>query len=270
MQMKMKLSASSTVMKLLIYGLILGNLSCNSSSGSDPQPTATVCGRLEWSNTLGDKGYFTGTAGSRRFDLVAAESDGQLISFQHDPSGHIRNTNPDFSFTYDGDNVYSIESPTNGGTFIFDKQERLSRFNVSTNDGKDADQSSATYTYDGNDDPVTIKVHDTSQNLSTGKTSSGDTEITADYLTDKPAFYQLVPEMTLFTPNFAYIFYTSKHLINKWQIHITGVDEDGKAISPINFTQQYTYTYDNDGRVATMVHTGNSKNTFTFVYSECK
>lgn len=270
--MKTKVSVSQTATTLFLYGLILGSLSCTSSSSSDPQPATSTCGRLEWSNTLGNKGYFTGLVGSRRFDLVAAELDGQFISFQHDPLGHIRNSNPDFTFTYDSDNIYSIETPTDGGkgTFFFDKQERLSSISLSTNDGKSADKLSASYTYDTNDDPVTIKIHHTSTNLSNGKTASGDSEITGDYLTDKPAFYQLVPEMTPFTPNFAYFFYTSKHLINKWQIHTTAVDEDGKAIPTINFTQQYTYTFDTDGRLATMVHTGNSKNNFKFTYSECK
>lgn len=61
----------------------------------------------------------------------------------------------------------------------------------------------------------------------------------------------------------------SKHLINKWQIKINGKDEIGVALKEINFTQQYTYTYDANGKVATMVHTGNSKNIFTFAYTEC-
>ena len=59
------------------------------------------------------------------------------------------------------------------------------------------------------------------------------------------------------------------HLINKWVINITGTDTDGAAIHPINFTQQYTYTYNTDGRVATMVHTGNSNNIYAFTYSGC-
>jgi hypothetical protein len=52
-------------------------------------------------------------------------------------------------------------------------------------------------------------------------------------------------------------------------IKINGTDEDGMAIPEINFTQQYTYTYNTDGFVATMVHTGNSNNKYTFTYSDC-
>lgn len=79
----------------------------------------------------------------------------------------------------------------------------------------------------------------------------------------------MVAEATPYSIYYAYVFYLSKHLINKWVIKINGTDEQGVAIPQMNFTQQYTYTYDDNGNVATMVHTGNSKNVYTFSYSGC-
>jgi YD repeat-containing protein len=163
--------------------------------------------------------------------------------------------------------VVSDGTATGSGTFTFDTKGHLTNTVLSSSDDQGTTTATYTYTYDTNDDPVKI-IGDATSTDNTG-TSKAHYDITADYLTDKLIFFPLTPEITPFTIYFAYTFYSSMHLINKWVINITGTDTDGTALHPINFTQQYTYTYDTDGRVATMVHTGNSKNIYTFTYSGC-
>lgn len=181
----------------------------------------------------------------------------------------ILNDQPGWTFTYDAGKIVKIVrgDATGTGTFTFDTNSHLTKTEINSTDDTGTLNLTFTYTYDVNDDPVKITGHAVS--ISSSGTSTGDYDITAEYLTDKSNFLPLVPEIAPFSVYYAYTFYLSRHLINKWVIRINGTTDQGAAIPTINFTQQYTYTYDTNGNVATMVHTGNSKNIYTFTYSGC-
>jgi hypothetical protein len=118
-----------------------------------------------------------------------------------------------------------------------------------------------TYNADGD----CIKVEGTAESAD----SSDKETITIEYLTDKlnpfptrPEFveigllYQLSPAP-----------FSHKHLISKINRTWTVTTKNGS--NTFNFVQSYTYTYDDKGRVKTMVHTGNPQNTYTFTYAQC-
>jgi hypothetical protein len=181
----------------------------------------------------------------------------------------ILNDQPGWTFTYDAEKLVKlvVGDATGTITYTFDTNGHLTKTDIEGSDENGTTSLKYNYTYDVNDDPVKIVAHAIS--TSSSGTSTADYDITADYLTDKSNFLPLVPEATPFSIYYAYSFYLSKHLINKWVIKINGTDEQGAAIPQMNFTQQYTYTFDDNGNVATMVHTGNSKNVYTFTYSGC-
>ena len=192
------------------------------------------------------------------------------MTFNRDGSGHLINGSG-FTYTYSQDQLVKIVSSditANGsGTFTFDNKSHLTSAIITSKDATETLSLTWTYIYDTNDDPV--KISGDAISTDNSGTTTAHYDITADYLTDKLIFLPLTPEITPFTIFFAYTFYSSKHLINKWVLKIDGKDTDGTVIPTINFTQQYTYTYNTDGRLATMVHTGNSKNIYTFKYSGC-
>lgn len=249
--------------------------SCSKNNSSSTKTAVHYCGDLDWKNTIGLSGYFTGVLDARGvLAIVAAdikEQDGtdKFIALHRDATNHILNDNPNLTFTYNQDNLVKIVMGDATGTitFTFDANSHLTNTDIESTEQSGNLSLKYTYTYDKNDDPVKITGHA----ISTGSsgTSTADYDITADYLTDKPNFLPLNPEYAPFTSNFAYGFFLSRHLINKWVIAINGTTDQGVAIPTINFTQQYTYTYNTDGYVSTMVHTGNSKNIYTFTYSNC-
>lgn len=247
-------------------------ISCSKNSDNPTDVNGIFCSTINWSNTLKLSGYFKGELIINKYELTSASiSDNGIaktFTLNRDGSGHLVNQSG-ITFKYDPDNLVNIVSSdgTVTGTFTFDTNSHLTGLVIDNKDNSETSKNTWTYTYDNNDDPVKITGHLVS--TSSSGTTTADYNITADYLTDKPNFISLVPEVAPFTIYFAYNFYLSKHLINKWVINITGKDEDGKDITAINLTLQYTYTYDADGRVATMVHTGNSKNIYTFSYSGC-
>jgi hypothetical protein len=259
---------------VMAAGFISLVFSC-SKNNSDPAKVANkYCTEIDWSNSIGVSGYFKGALANAIFGLTSESiTDNGIsknITFNRDASGHLINGSG-FTYTYNQDQLVKIVASdgtaTGSGTFTFDTKGHLTNTVVKSSDDQGTTTVTYTYTYDTNDDPVKI-IGDATSTDNTG-TSKAHYDITADYLTDKLIFFPLTPEITPFTIYFAYTFYSSMHLINKWVINITGTDTDGAALHPINFTQQYTYTYNTDGRMATMVHTGNSNNIYTFTYSGC-
>jgi hypothetical protein len=259
------------IMAVILVGLVF---SCTKNN-NDPTNTASkFCGTIDWKNTIGLSGYFTGAMNLSHYNLVAADfTDHGIDNFVafHRTNGtnKILNDQSGWAFTYDQDNLIKIVrgDATGTVTFLFDSKSHLTSTDIESSDETGTLSLKFSYTYDVNDDPVKIVGHA----ISTGSsgTSTGDYDITATYLTDKPNFLPLVPEIAPFSIYYAYSFYLSRHLIDKWQIRINGTTDQGAAIPQINFTQQYTYTFDTNGYVATMVHTGNSKNIYTFTYSGC-
>lgn len=244
-------------------------ISCSKNS-NDPSKTALkICESIDWTSTLGFSGYFKGALEKSTFGLTSVNfkdnSKNTTLVFNRDGSGHIISDNLGNTYTYDKDNLVKIETGNATGkiTFTFDTSSHLTQTHVQNSDNTGTSELILNYTYDSNGDPVKIIGHGVT--ISNGETSVGDYDITADYLTDKTNFLSLIPEIAPFTPYFAYSWYLSQHLINKWQIKIT-ITAGGKVVTS-NVTQQYTYTYDSDGRVATMFHSANNK--FTFTYSGC-
>lgn len=250
--------------------------SCSKNTDTPTDITNHYCGTIDWKNTIGLSGYFTGAITAGQYDLVAVSTTEDGTDTFHafhrtNNSSVILNDQPGWTFTYDAGKLIKLVvadgTGTGSGTFTFDTNSHLTNTDVENTDETGTSSLKYTYTYDINDDPVKINGHLVS--TSSSGTTTADYDITADYLTDKLNFLPLVPEIVPFSVYYAYGFCLSKHLINKWVIKINGTTEQGVAIPTINFTQQYTYTYDANGNVATMVHTGNSKNIFTFTYSGC-
>ena len=262
--------------KKMILALVFVVLvfACSKTNNNPTSATAKFCATINWSNTVGTSGNFKAALLNGSYGLTSASvTDGgttKTITFNRDASGHLINGSG-FAYTYDKDKLVKIVSSdmtaTGSGIFTFDTNGHLTNADIEGFDNTGTSSMKYTYTYDSNDDPVKITAH--LESTSSEGTSKADYDITADYLTDKQSFLPLFPEITPFSILYAYGFYLSKHLINKWVIKINGTAEDGTALPTINFTQQYTYTYDADGYVATMVHTGNPNNIYTFTHSDC-
>ena len=248
--------------------------SCSKNTNTPTDVVNHFCNNIIWKNTIGLSGNFFGEMVNNHYDLVAANILENGINTNH-PFNRTNNTNvilndqPGWTFTYDAGNIVklAIGGATGTETFTFDTDGHLTNTDIESSDNTGTLSLKYTYTYDINDDPVKIVAHGIS--TSSSGTTTADYDITADYLTDKVNFIPLVPEITPFSIFYAYSYYLSKHLINKWVIKIDGTTDQGVPIPTINFTQQYTYTYDANGNVATMVHTGNPNNIYTFTYSGC-
>jgi len=247
---------------------------CSKNTDTPTDLANHYCGTIDWTNTIGLSGYFSGAITNGQYDLVAVNSTKNGTDTFHafhrtNNTSVILNDQPGWTFTYDAGKIVKLVTGDATGTitFTFDTNGHLINTDVESSDNTGTLSLKFNYTYDINDDPVKIIGHAIS--TSSSGTSTGDYDITADYLTDKVNFMPLVPEITPFSIYFSYSWFLSRHLINKWVIKINGTTDQGVAIPTINFTQQYTYTYDTSGNVATMVHTGNSKNIYTFTYSGC-
>ncbi|HEY4789267.1 MAG TPA: hypothetical protein VIH57_24625 [Bacteroidales bacterium] len=263
------------ILTLSLLSFVFLAISCTKKNGDQLQnPSSNSCGRIEWYNTLGDSGYFQGAVLDSKFSLVAEDHyDGYTNSFigiHHDANNHIINDHPNYTVTYNQDQIVKIAyaDDTSNLAMNFNDLGQLTTASGTGNNGDNQTTVQITYTYDGNGDPVKIAVHSTE--VSIQGTTVVDFNITGDYLTDNPNFLPDAPEIAPFSAYFAFTVFTSRHLINKWVIHSSGTTADGKAIPDINFTQQYTYTFDSSGKVATMVHTGNSSNIYKFTFSQCQ
>lgn len=256
---------------VFIIVFILTTFACSKNKNDPPNPL-TYCGTINWINQIGMSGYFTGSVTGGNFYLTKTDyNDGteKITEFHRDSKNHILNDQSSiFSVTYVQENITRMVMGSGNSTitFSFDMLTHLTSTQVVNSDISNSTTLTLNYLYDTNGDPVTIMGHGTS--TSSSGTTTSDYTITADYLANRNNFIPPIPEITPFTTYFAYSWFLSKHLINKWQIHITGVLPDGTPFT-LNFTQQYTYTFDTNGRVLTMVHTGNSNNKFTFSYTGC-
>ena len=264
-----------SILLTLAFITLISSCSKGKDDPSSKNGGTQYCGKIEWKNTIGLKGYFDGEVTNNRFYLTTMnlkDDVDKTITFHYDANHHILNDQTGFTFTYDNNDIIKIVMLDKGkkgsATFNFDKKGHSTSTEIENSDDQGSTKLVFTYTYDQNGDPVIIKGH--GEDKSNEGTTISDYLITANYLTDKANFLPPLPEMTPFTVYFAYHWYLSSHLIDKWQIHIAITLENGTKAPPMDFTQQYTYTYDANGRVATMVHTGNSKNIYTFNLSGCK
>jgi hypothetical protein len=243
-------------------------ISCSKVT-DDPNLANNFCGTVKWSNTLGSSGTFTGAIVDDHYNLQSVDFKEDGIGTSHEfhranNTSVILNDQAGWTFTYEAGILVKLVmgDATDLVTYTFDTDSHLTKTEIQSTDEDGSKQLIFNYTYDVNDDPVKIIGHAV-EITSTG-TLTADYDITADYLTDKVNFLPLVPEITPFSIYYAYGYYLSRHLINKWVIKVSGT-----GIQQFTFSQQYTYTYDVNGNVSTMVHTGNSNNIFTFTYSDC-
>jgi hypothetical protein len=242
---------------------------CSKNNDNPSSKTGNFCGSVDWTSTLGLSGYFKGALVSGTFGITSVnitDKNSTTLVINRDANGHITGDNFGDTYTYDQDNLIKIVTGTETGslTFTFDASSHLNQVHLQSTEVSQTTDLTLTYTYDNNGDPVTIS----GQGLITSGdlTTTGYYTITADYLTDKTNFLPLLPEVAPFTATFAYAWFLSQHLINKWEIRVSSISSDG-TFNDNHITQQYKYTYDSDGKVATMSHASN--NTYTFTYSGC-
>jgi hypothetical protein len=239
--------------------------SCSKNNDNPSTKSVKFCGSIDWTSTLGQSGFFKGGLTNAIFGLTSVKLNSTTLVFNRDASGHIMNDNLGNTFTYDKDNLVKIVTGTATGqiTFTFDTNSHLTQTHVQNQDSNGTNELTMNYTYDTNGDPV--KITGLGVLISSSGTTTANYDITADYLTTKDNILPLLPELAPFTPEFAYSWFLSTHLINKWLIKIT-TTAGGQTVTS-NITQQYNYTYDSNSRVATMSHSTN--NIYTFTYSAC-
>jgi hypothetical protein len=259
---------SRRMMMALAFVAIVFSCSKNSN---DPSTASNFCDTVDWKNSLGASGEFSGVVVDGHFNMQSISTTEDAKNTFHafhrtNNTSVILNDQPGWTFTYDAGTLVKLVMGDATGviTFTFDADSHLTQTHVQNSDNTGTSELILNYTYDTNGDPVKIIGH--AVTISNGETSIGDYDITADYLTDKNNFLPLIPVIAPYTPFFAYSWYLSQHLINKWQIKITVTPSSGK-VTTVNVTEQYNYTYDSKGRVATMSHSAN--NTITFTYSGC-
>jgi hypothetical protein len=257
----------------LSVATVIITFSCTKSSDTTTgNNTAKYCGTIAWSN-LDQSGTFTGSTTSGSYRLTDAthtefgvKGDLQL---HYDSNGHLINDVEGVNYTYTQDNLTKIAitnaaTSSNGtGEYDFDSNGHFTTGVMNFTSSGFTGTVNGRWSYDPNEDPVLFTASGT-VNTSDGPVTIS-IAITGDFLTDKTSF---LPFMPLFAPASSYfslVPFLSRHLLNKWDVSI-----EATGVAPINFTIQYTYTYDNNGNIATMVNTGNSKNIYTFTYSDCK
>jgi YD repeat-containing protein len=255
---------------VMLMAFLVMVLSCKKSTENTLGPTQIkYCSSIDWSNTVGQSGTFTGAYVDGKYNLVYSEykdPNGTVGGFplHYDAKDHLISDQPGVTYTYNVDTLTKITvlNGTNGnGSYKFDGKGRLVGGVMNFTSQGMTGTATGTYIYDSDEDPVKFSGTGT---LSTPQGPLNiDLEITGDFLTDKESLLPFQPEFAPASSYFSLIPFTSKHLLNKWDVSYSGGGISTK------FTIQYTYTYDADGNVATMVNTGNSNNKYTFTYSGC-
>lgn len=257
----------------MIVAIVIITFSCTKSN-DNPSGNNGVkyCGSIAWSDQ-DQSGTFTlsNASGSYRLTDATHTENGVTGEYQphYDSNGHLLNDLEGVKYTYTGDNLTKIsvtDAATDGngtGEYDFDNVGHLTAAVMNFTSSGFTGRVNGSYQYDTNDDPVMFTANGT-LNTSDGPVTI-NIVIKGDFLTDKSSLLPNMPILAPATSYFSFIPFTSKHLLNKWIVSINAT-----GIQPINSTIQYTYTYDSNGNIATMVNTGNSSNIYKFTYSNCK
>jgi hypothetical protein len=259
----------------MIFATLIIAFSCTKSKNNTTvSSTVKYCTTINWSNTDGQSGTFTGAAIDGTYALVYSEykENGNVGGFplHYDANNHLISDQPGVVYTYTSANAQGylsqisvdLQNGNGNGTYNFDSNGHLTSGTMNFTSPGFSGTITGTYTYDSNEDPVTFSASGTI-NTPQGP-EDYNLQITGDFLLDKTS---LLPFMPVFAPAssyFSFIPFTSKHLLNKWDVSMKL-----NGVSYINYTIQYTYTYDSNGNIATMVNTGNSNNIYTFTYADC-
>ncbi|QHV97502.1 hypothetical protein [Spirosoma endbachense] len=220
--------------------------------------TNTLCKEVTIKATLLDLNYKFTFDDQLRIVGITVTDDGQTETrtYTYGSDGKLIDPSGDISTDYKNGLLDFVI--LDGALFEFNPAGQLTGARITTDDN---DVLLYSYSYDANGDPVSIKGVITD---SDGHTESDNYVL--DYLADKlnglPWSQQ--PQFAWLSPVFTAVPLTSKHLLNKWVRNWTAA---GKSFT---FTQQYTYTFDAQGRTTQFVHTGNPKNFFTITYAQCQ
>lgn len=257
----------------LVLMLIPLAISCKKSSNKPDDITNTsACEHIGWSNTLNNSGYFEGGVVNGNYYPLwinyEENGSGGGLPFHYDPNNHIINDQPGITYTYTDDNLTRIVvAGSNGaGNYNFDASGQFVNGTVTLSSIQGLGTVNIVYTYDNNQDPVKVSAKGTID--SQQGPVNVDLEATGDFLQDKPAFLPFSPLVAPFSGYFSLIPFLSRHLINKWTFTLTET-LGGTQVLNSGSTQEFSYTFDSDGNVTTMVTSVNPNNTYTFGYSAC-
>ena len=253
---------------LISVAFIIIVFACTKSKNNRTAITAVkYCGSINWSNTDGQSGTFTGSALNGSYALVYVEykDNGTVGGFplHYDSNDHLISDQPGVSYIYTQDTLtqITIQGRTGAGSYNFDTHGHFTNGVVNIVNGESSGTVTGIYSYDSNEDPTKFVA---SGNISTPNGPVNiNIQINGYFLTDKTSLLPFIPVFAPATSYFSFIPFSSKHLLDKWVITISGT-----GIQTASYTAQYTYTYDNNGNVSTMVRSDNPNVTYTFVYSD--
>lgn len=261
---------------VIIVASVIIVFSCTKTNNTSLSTNTTVnyCGTISWKTTTGESGVFTSSTASgsyRLTDVKFTETGGTQGDYplNYDSNGYLINDQSGVTYTYTQNYLSQInvdlQNANGNGNYNFDSNGQFTNGTIIFTSSGFTGAVTGTYTYDSNDDPVSFSASGII-NTDAGP-ENYNIQIAGDFLLDKANFLPFNPVLAPATSYFSFIPFLSKHLLNKWTgtFTVSGVRTITK-----NLSYQYTYTYDSNGNVATMVNTGNSSNTYTFTYSNCK
>jgi hypothetical protein len=232
---------------------------------------------MSWSNSVEQSGIFTGHSTNGIYTLTDVQytENGNTGDYQlhYDTNGRLINDQTGVVYTYTQNYlsqiaVQELVSDGNGaGSYNFDSDGHLTTGVITFTSPELTGTITGTYTYDSNEDPVRFSA---SGVLNTPQGPMNyNLQIDGNFLLDKTSLLPFNPVFAPASSYFSIIPFLSKHLLDSWEVSFGGTINN-KPVTPIHETIQYTYSYNTDGNVATMVNGGNLSNTYSFTYSNCK
>jgi len=257
---------------IIVFILIL--VSCTKSSDSNSgsnSNSASYCGTIGWSNTNDQAATYTGSKVDNIYGLVyyTYTENGSTGGFplHYDANNHLISDQPGVTYTYNADTLtkITVTGQSGNGSYNFDGKGHFIYGNINLAEQESSGTVTGTYTYDKNEDPVHISAVGL-VNTPDGALTS-DIEVDGDFLTDKYGYLPFIPVMAPASSLLSFLPFLSKHLLNKWNVTINGTI-NGVPVPTEHLTIQYTYTFNQDGYVDTMVRS-DGPITYTFTYADC-
>ncbi len=264
---------------VIIVASVIIVFSCTKTTNTvlSPSTASNFCGTMSWSNSVEQSGIFTGNTNNGVYTLTDVQftENGNTGDYQlhYDTNGHLINDQTGVKYTYTQNYlsqiaVQELVSDGNGaGSYNFDSNGHLIGGVINFTSPELTGILTGTYTYDSNEDPVKFTA---SGVLNTPQGPMNyDLEIDGNFLLDKTSLLPFNPVFAPASTYFSIIPFLSKHLLNYWEVSFGG-SINSKQVTPLHQTISYTYSYNPEGNVATMVNDGNLSNTYSFTYSNCK
>jgi YD repeat-containing protein len=249
--------------KILFIIVLALLLSCGKSDNSiAPDPSSVFCKEITIAESFVNVQFMFLLDDKKRVQAISTTDNGntETKTYVYNTDGTLKDFSNN-SFTYAGTDLSLFKiTEINGNytNYYFSKGLCSGLFRQN---GDETTSVLNTYNADGD----CIKAEGTVQSL----TSTDKETYTMEYLTDKVNPFPSQPEFIYVGSLYqlALCPFSHKHLLSKINRSWTVTDQNGSTT--FNFTQSYTYTYDDKGRLKTMVHTGNSKNFYNFSYAQC-